>query len=186
MAAFKTAKICYSPTGAAAGTWDTDGTPSTTALANVGYYHLEEIRDYMYSTLYVKPWSGDEYMCLASTKFLRGIKQDPKWEVWNKYTNPEAKAIGEVGKIENIRFVEVGNTDILSGTKGSGSCLGEAVIFGASPVKSAIAIPPHLRLAIPGDFGRKNACAWYGVMNFGLVWDTANAGEANVVRVTSA
>ena len=186
MDAFKTAKLIYVPTAAADGEWETDGDPTNTALVNIGYYHIEEIRDAMVSTYHMRPYVGDEYMCLASTKFLRGLKQDSKWESWNRYTTPEAKAKGEVGKIEGIRFIEVNNTNVLSGSKGTGSVLGEAVFFGASPVKMATAVPPHLRMKVPEDYGRSHGCAWYGILNFGLIWDTANPGEANVIRVTSA
>lgn len=186
MAAFQAAKVKAIPTGAAALTFDTDGTASTTGTDNLNYYHVEQIRDYMMATLYVPPFQGDEYFCLASTKALRGLKQDPKFEVWNRYTNPEAKAVGEVGKIEGIRFVEVNNPNVLSGSKGSGGVQGEAVFFGADAAAMALVVPPHLRHAIPADFGRHNSIAWYGIAAWDIIWDTANAGEARVVHFTSA
>jgi len=45
-AAFKTAKICYIPTSLSGGTFDTDGTPSTTALENLTVSHVKVIRDF--------------------------------------------------------------------------------------------------------------------------------------------
>jgi N4-gp56 family major capsid protein len=187
-AAFKStsAKVKAIPTGASSLVFDTDGTASTQALANVGMYHLEQIRDYMFSTLYVPPYEGDDYIGLFSTKACRGIKSDPAWEDWHKYTNPEAKFNAEIGRIENIRIIEVNNTNALSGSKGSGSVLGECVIFGEDAVASAVAHDPELRRAIPGDFGRQQSVAWYGILDFGVVWDTANAGEARIVHVTSS
>ena len=50
----------------------------------------------------------------------------------------------------------------------------------------AIAEDPELRAAIPKDFGRSRSVAWYGILEFGLVWDTANAGEARVIHLTSS
>ena len=44
---------------------------------------------------------------------------------------------------------------------------------------------PELRAAIPGDFGRSKAVAWYGILEFGIIWDTGSAGEAKVVHVSS-
>ena len=108
------------------------------------------------------------------------------WEVWHKYTDPSSKYNGEIGRLENIRFIEVNNTSALSGSKGSGSVLGEAVFFGDDAVAMAVAQDPELRAAIPQDYGRVQGVAWYGILEFGCVWDTANAGEAKIVHVTSA
>lgn len=184
--AFKTAKVKAIPDGVGSLTFDTDGTASTTALANLNVYHVEQIRDYMYSTLNVPAFEGDDYIAIVATKAKRGLMSDPAWEDWHKYTDPQAKYNGEIGRIENIRFVESPNTSALSGSKGSGSVLGEAVFFGADAVAMAVVLDPELRASIPQDFGRQKAVAWYGVLEFGLIWDTANAGEARVVHVTSA
>jgi len=44
---------------------------------------------------------------------------------------------------------------------------------------------PELRAAIPGDFGRSKAVAWYGILEFDIIWDTGNPGEARIVHVAS-
>ncbi len=186
-AAFKTGKIKAIPTGASALTMDTDGTASTSATVNLNVYHVEQIRDYMFSTLNIPTYEGGDYMCLISTKAKRGLVSDPAWENWHKYTDPSAKYNSEIGRLENIRFVEVNNTNSLSGSLGSGSVLGEAVFFGEDAVAMAVAEDPELRAAMPQDFGRSKSVAWYGILNFGQIWyDSANAGEARVLHVTSA
>lgn len=187
-AAFKgtSARVKAIPTGVAALTFDTDGTPSTAATVNLNVFHVEQIRDYMFATLNVPAYEGDDYMCLISTKAKRGIVSDPSWEDWHKYTDPQSKYNGEIGRLENIRFIEVNNTNALSGSRGTGSVLGEAVFFGADAVAMAVVQDPELRAAIPQDFGRSKAVAWYGIMDFGVIWDTANAGEARIVVVTSS
>lgn len=186
--AFKStsAKIKAIPDGVASITFDTDGTPSTQALANLNVYHVEQIRDYMFSTLNVPPAEGDDYFALVSTKAKRGVMNDPSWENWHKYTDPAAKYNGEIGRLENCRFIEINNTAALSGAKGAGSVLGEAIFFGADAVAMAVVLDPELRAAIPGDFGRQKAVAWYGILEFGVIWDTANPGEARIVHVTSS
>lgn len=185
--AFKEGMIKAIPDGTASLVFDTDGTASTTALANLNQYHVEQIRDYMFSTLNMMPYSDGDFMCLASTKALRGIKRDPNWEKWKVYTEPEAKAMGEVGRIESVRFVEVNNTSSLSASLGSGGILGEAVFFGEDPVVMANALDPELRAKESGDYGRSKGVAWYGIYGFGQIWkDSANAGEARVVHLTSA
>lgn len=180
------AKYKAIPTGVSAITFDTDGTASTQALANLNVYHVEQIRDTMFSTLKIPPVVQDDYIAIVSTKAKRGLVTDPAWERWHTYTDPQAKFNGEIGRLEGIRFVESNNTDALSGSLGSGSVLGEAVFFGADAVAMVSAVDPELRAAIPGDFGRQRAIAWYGVLEFGVVWDTANAGEAKIVHVTSS
>lgn len=179
------AKIKATPDGVASIQFATNGVAPALALANLNVFHVEQIRDYMFSTLHIPPYEGDDYIALVSTKAKRGVMNDPNWEVWHKYTDPESKYNGELGRLENCRFVEINNTLALSGTLGSGGVLGEAVFFGADAVAMAVVLDPELRAAIPGDFGRQKAVAWYGILEFGVVWDTANAGEAKIVHVTS-
>lgn len=186
-AAFKVGMIKAIPDGVGSLVFDTDGTASTTALANLNQYHVEQIRDYMFSTLNVMPYIDGDYMCLASTKALRGIKRDPNWEKWKVYGDPEAKAMGEVGRIESVRFIEINNTNALSASLGSGSVLGEAVFFGEDPVVMANALDPELRAKESEDYGRSKGVAWYGIYGFDQIWkDSANAGESRVIHLTSA
>lgn len=185
--AFKSGQIKAIPTGVAALTFDTDGTPSFTATANLNLYHVEQIRDYMFSTLNVMPYVGDDYMAVLITKAKRGIIRDPNWVDWKKYTDPEAKYNGEIGMLEHVRFIESNHTSALSDSKGSGSVLGEAVFFGEDPVMMGIVKDPELRAKESEDYGRSKGVAWYGIYGFAQVWgDSANAGEARVVHVTSA
>lgn len=183
--AFKQARIKYVPTSPTAATITTNGTPGTAALVNMNMYHVEQIRDYMFDTLFVPPLDGGDYLGIFRTLGLRGIKQDSDWEEWHKYNDPQAKYNGEVGRIEGVRFMETNHSTAL-GKIGTGSVLGEGVIFGEDAVAMAEAMTPELRAAIPGDFGRSKAVAWYGILEFGLVWDTGNAGEAKIVHVASA
>lgn len=183
--AFKTAQVKYAPTGAASRNIATSGTFGATAASNLNFYHVEEIRDYMYDTLYT-PTIGGDYMGIFRTQALRGIKRDAAFEEWHKYTNPQAKFNSEVGKLEGVRFIETNHSTALSNNLGTGSVLGEGVVFGEDAVAMAEALTPELRAGIPEDFGRKKAVAWYGIVEFGLIWDTGNAGEARVVHVGSA
>lgn len=174
------------PNGVASIAFDTDGTASTQATVNLNMYHVEQIRDYMYSTLNIEPYEGDDYICLCSTKAKRGLISDPAFEQWHKYTDPQMKYKSEIGRIENIRFIETNNTTALSSSLGSGSVLGEAVFFGADAVAMAVAEDPELRIGIPQDYGRQKGVAWYGVLEFGRVWDSANPGECRIVHLTSS
>ena len=187
-AKFKAGQILAIPDGISSTTFETDGAVSTTAASNLNMYHVESIRDYMFSTLNIAPYMDDDYVCIMITQAKRGLMRDPAWVDWKKYTDPAAKFNGEVGRIENIRFVETNHTSALSQNKGTGSVMGEAVFFGEDPVVMAVAEDPHLKFEdnVGNDFGRAKSVAWYGIYGFGQIWsDSANAGEARVVYMTS-
>lgn len=186
-AAFKTGQVKAIPTGVSALTFDTDGTASSAATVNLNMYHVEQIRDYMFGTLNIRPYMGDDYVALISYKAKRGLMNDPAWKDWQKYTDPSKKFNSEVGRIENIRFVEVNHTSALSATKGTGSVLGEGVFFGEDPVCMGVVQDPELRAKESEDYGRSKGVAWYGIYGYAQIWaDSANAGEARVVHLTSS
>jgi N4-gp56 family major capsid protein len=183
--AFQTAKIKYAPTGLASNNIATAGTFGAAATANMNIWHCEEIRDYLYDTLHC-PMIGDSYIGIFRTLGLRGLKRDPDWVEWHKYTDPASKFNSEVGRMEEIRFIETNHANAL-GKVGTGSVLGEGVVFGEDSVAMAEAQTPELRVEINvgQDFGRSHAVAWYGVLEFGIIWDTGNAGQARIVHVGS-
>ena len=186
--AFQQAQIKYTPRGAASGNFDTGGTVTTSALANWGVYHAERVRDYMFDTLQCPGYGGgDDYVGVFRSLALRGMKSDPDWEQWHVYTDPQSKLNSEVGKIEQIRHVETNHGNALSTAMGTGGVLGEGVVFGDDAVAIAEVLTPELRAQtnVGHDFGRSNAVAWYGILAFAPIWDTANAGEAKIVHVTS-
>lgn len=182
-------KVKAIPSGSSAITFDTDGVASTTATNNVNYFHIERIRDYMMDTLLVPSYYDDgEYACIGNTQFMRGIKDSPGYESWNKYQYADRKAKSEVGRLEQCRFIETNNTTEFSKNLGSNSDLGEGVFFGEDFITIAVAEDPHLRVQLNKnqDYGRTHGCAWYGIFEFLVVWDTATAGEGRGVHVTSA
>jgi len=187
-AAFKTTYVCAMPTSATAITWDTDGLISDTATHNITVAHCGVIRDYFKDTLHVPAYEKGNFIGLGSTKLLRGIKNDPDFQAWRQWLRPgDVLFNSEVGMVEQIRWIEINNTTALSNAKGTGSVLGEGFVFGDDGVALAEVETPELRAAIPGNFGRFQAVAWYGVLAYGLIWNaTATAGEARVCYITSA
>lgn len=182
--AFKTAKVKYAITGLASNNITTNGTFGATSTANFNVFHAEEIRDYLFDTLRAPGYAGDDYIGIFRTLGIRGVKRDPDWEEWHKYTDPAAKFNSEVGRIESIRLMETNHSNAF-GKVGTGSVLGEGVVFGADAVAMAEALTPELRAAMPQDFGRQRAVAWYGILEFATIWDTGNQGEAKIVHVGS-
>lgn len=184
--AFKAGQVKATPTGIAALTIGTSGVAPGTAVSNLNVYHVEQLRDYMFSNLLVQPMSDGNYAMMISTKGKRGIMRDPKWEEWHKYTDQEKKYNSEIGKLEQVRFVESNNTASFSGSLGTGSVLGEGVIFGEDAVAMGVIIEPELRAKESQDYGRSKGVAWYGDYGFAQIWgDSATAGEARSIHITS-
>lgn len=187
-AAAKLGQIKYSPTGISAATVATNGTAGATASANLNTYHVEAIRDLMYSTYNMPRMSGDgaDFVAILSTKAKRGIISDPKWEEWHKYTDADSKYAGEIGRYENIRFIEDNNTAVLSSSLGTGAVLGEAIFFADDAIFMGSVMDPELRAKENTDYGRSKGVAWYGIYGFAQVWsNSANPGQARTVHVTS-
>ncbi len=78
--AFKDGQILAIPTGISETTFETDGAVSNSAASNLNMYHVESIRDYMYSTLNIAPYMDDDYMCVLITQAKRGLMRDPAWD----------------------------------------------------------------------------------------------------------
>jgi len=182
-AAFRGALVKYAITGLASNNIATAGTFGATSSANLNTWHLEQIRDYLYDTLFT-PKVGGGYIGIFRTLGLRGVKQDPAWEEWHKYTNPAAKFNNEIGKWEDIRLIETNHNQAL-GKVGTSSVLGEGVVFGDDAVAMAEVMTPELRASVPADFGRSKSIAWYGILGYDEPYPTANAGEARILHVGS-
>jgi N4-gp56 family major capsid protein len=183
------AKICFIPTSLTSGTWDTDGTPSTTALVNLTKDHLGLIRDYLANDIHTPFYDGEWYIGLFATKALRGLKNDRVIQAFNMYLQKgDILFRSEVGMCENIRLVEINHERALSNSVGSGSVLGEGVIFGEDAVGRIEIEFPHLRAQanFEGDFGRRKAVAWYGTVAFDVLFQSSTDREARIVKVGSA
>ena len=181
---FKTCLVKYVPSGVASSTITTNGTFGGTAASNMNVFHAEEISAYMYDTLKAPYWEDESYIGIFRNRALLGIRRDPSFEEWWKYTDPSVKFKGEVGTLEQIKFIRT-NHAAAFGNVGTSSVLGEGVVFGKDAVAMAEALTPELRAGIPTDAGRAKQLYWYGILGFGLIWTTANAGEARVMHVGS-
>lgn len=184
--AFALAKVKYTPTGTAGaptGTFDTDGTISNAATRHVQTFDLLEIGLYLKSTLKAKKYDGNDYIAICSPGFLNAMMKDTDFKQASLYGDPEALFAGEVKRFQGFRFVEENNC--LSDTLGTTAYRGEAIFFGADPVVEGVAVPGEMRAKIPEDYGRSKGVAWYGILGFQIVWDTATARQANIIHVTS-
>ncbi len=144
--------------------WSTSGTASGSCGGNVTQANLEDIVDYMLGTLLIPFYDGENYMCIATVKHIRGI-YDALEAVW-KYT--EFPTNGEVGKYYKCRFVR--ETNSMNNAIGTSDCSGEAYYFGSDSVMEAVVIPEEIRAKIPTDYGRSKGLAWYFLGGWKIVW----------------
>ena len=182
--AAKRAKVRFTPTGVSSYTATSNGTFGATASVNIGVYHLSQIHDLLYDT-YKAPYADqDAYIGIFRQLAVRGVMDDPNWEKWHQYTDPQSKYHGEAGMIDRIRIVRTNHANAL-GKVGTGSVLGEGIVMGADALAMVEVLTPEIRQGIPQDLGRSRLAGWYGGLEVDLVWDTANPGEANILYVGS-
>ena len=183
------AKVAFIPTSLTGGVFDTDGTPSTTALVNLTKDHMGVLRDYMANVLHTPFYEGEWYIGLFATKALRGLKNDRVLMSFDKYLRKgDILYRNEVGMIESIRTVEINHENALSDSIGSGNVLGEGVVFGEDAVGRIEVEYPHLRadMNYKSDFGRKKAVAWYGSVAYDVLFQSADDRECRIVKIGSA
>jgi hypothetical protein len=88
---------------------------------------------------------------------------------------------GEIGRYENVRFVEQTNISKASWTNSKSDWI---YFFGDDTVAEGIAVPEEMRGKIPTDYGRSKGVAWYYLGGFGLVHTAAS--ETRIVKWDSA
>lgn len=184
--AFKSTQIKYSVTGLASNTITTNGVFGNTSTDNMNLFHVEQISDYLYDTLFAPPFQGDDYCGIFRRLGLRGIMDDPAFDNWRNYADPQTKMNSEVGRLERIRFIETNHSEALAKV-GTGSVLGSGVVFGYDAVVMAEVQTPQIMASMgdPANANRDKVALFYGNLAFGLVWTTGNPGEARVVHVGS-
>ncbi len=176
------------PTGGtdtAAVTLFTNGT--VTGTNNIAYNnaHAKSIVDTM-KERNIPAYLGDDYYSLAWPTTLRGFKNN--LETIHQYSDTGFKLImnGEIGRYENVRYVE--QTNIAKGTGTDGITQTTWVnaksdwifFFGNDTVAEAIAVPEEMRGKIPSDYGRSKGVAWYYLGGFGIVHTLA--ANARIVK----
>jgi hypothetical protein len=134
----------------------------------------------------IPAYIGDDYYALAWPTTLRTFKNN--LETIHQYSETGFKLImnGEIGRYENVRYVEQTNivkgnsTDGLNGTPWTGGDSDWIFFFGNDTVAEAIAVPEEMRGKIPSDYGRSKGVAWYYLGGFGIVHTLAS--NARIVK----
>ena len=130
------------------------------------------------------PKYGNLYwICFVHPHQSRDLRDDSAWINASNYGAPEQMFTGEIGRIDDTRFIETtlmcngaaAVTDpsykaaLKSGTAGNQTDIYQAVIFGDQYFGIAWSLPVELRDNGTEDFGRKRSLAWYAIWGTGLL-----------------
>lgn len=172
-------------------------------LANTDLFNTAIIKDSVETlkTNDVPQLAGGYYVCFAHPHQLRGLRDDQYWISAQHYGAPENLFNGEVGRYEDVIFIEstmlkngrpVGaspnyNTfgydaqlDKVATPALSADVVYAASMFGDNAVGHAISLPVEMRDNGITDFGREHGLAWYGI------WGTGRITDINIVRLETA
>jgi len=167
----------------------TNGTVTGTNTIAYGNGHAKSIVDTM-KERNIPAYLGDDYYALAWPSTLRTFKNN--LETIHQYSDTGFKLImnGEIGRYENVRYVEQTNiakgtgTDGITQTTWSQAKSDWIFFFGNDTVAEAIAVPEEMRGKIPTDYGRSKGVAWYYLGGFGIVHTLA--ANCRIVKWDSA
>lgn len=148
------------------------GTPATNraGLTDTMYFTTALTKDAV-ETLATKnvPRLGDTYVCFVHPHQSRRLRDDPEWIEVTKYTAPGNLMLGEIGRINDVVFIETTQVKKVQ----TGPDVYQSIFLGDNAFGHAISLPVELRDGGILDFGREHALAWYAIWGWGLITDNA-------------
>ncbi len=130
-------------------------------------------------------FDGNYFIAFIHPHQSRGLRDDPAWINASNYGAPESLFTGEIGKIDDVRFIEttlMSNgaapiTDpahkavLVMGVQNANTHVYQGVLFGENYYAVAYALPVELRDNGVTDFGREHGLAWYSIWGTGKLHD---------------
>jgi len=183
----QTSDVFYTPTGTttSGGTFDKDGTVSTTATRDLRAYDFLEIAANLRDDN-ISKYDGQYYLALCNPFAMRALFNDSDESTGAsnieilKWADPQANLKGEIGTGYGFRFVE--ETNVLSTGIGGTSFNGECIILGDDAIAEAMALPETVETEMY-NFGRFLAIAWRCLTGFSKVWTNSTDGQYAIVRI---
>ena len=125
------------------------------------------------------------WSCFVHPHQSRDLRDDSAWINASNYGAPEQLFTGEIGRIDDTRFIETTlmcngkasskdpayKADLVKGAgeQANKADIYQAVIFGDQYYGIAWSLPVELRDNGVEDFGRKRSLAWYAIWGTGLL-----------------
>jgi N4-gp56 family major capsid protein len=117
------------------------------------------------------PRLGETYVCFIHPHQSRKLRDDPEFIEVTKYAAPGNFMLGEIGRLNDVVFIET--TQVKQVLNTGGSTVYQASIIGDNAFGHAISLPVELRDGGILDFGREHALAWYAIWGLGMITDQA-------------
>ena len=127
-------------------------------------------------------YQGASWICFVHPHQSRSLRDDNAWINASNYGAPEQLFTGEIGMIDDVRFIET--TLMCNGASAptdpsykadlkatDDTKVYQAVIFGDNYYAIAFGLPVELRDNGVTDFGREHGLAWYSIWGTGLLHD---------------
>ena len=141
------------------------------------------------STADAPKYNGTDWICFVHPHQSRVLRDDPAWVNASNYGAPTQLFTGEIGKIDDTRFIETTlmcngagkatdpsyDETLVAGQKETPEAeenqvnVYQALIFGDAYYGMAVSLPVELRDNGVEDFGRKRSLAWYSIFGVGLL-----------------
>lgn len=128
-----------------------------------------------------KAAGGAYWICFVHPHQSRGLRDDSAWINASNYGAPEQLFTGEIGRIDDCRFIETtlmcngacAETDpaYSAELKANDVPVYQSVLFGDAYYGIAFSLPVELRDNGVEDFGRKRSLAWYAIFGCGKLHD---------------
>jgi N4-gp56 family major capsid protein len=153
------------------------GTPAANRAALTGQNRFTSalVKD-MVETLSTRniPRLGDVYVCFVHPHQSRWLREDPTWIESSKYAQPGAFSLGEIGRIDDVIFIETTQVKkIDNGNATTHADVYQSICIGDNAFGHAISLPVELRDGGVQDFGREHLLAWYSIFGLGLITDAS-------------
>lgn len=147
------------------------------SLASTNILDVRAIKDAVeiLSTKNIPKVNGDFYIAFVHPHQSRNLRDDSAWINAASYGDPDRIFNGEIGRIEDVVFIETTDLTVVPKTTGATPNgvvdVYKALLFGAEAFAKAVALPVEMRDNGIVDFGREHALAWYSIMGFGTLRD---------------
>lgn len=159
------------------------------AIIATDYFDVDLVRDAaeLLATNKAPKIQGDAYICFVHPHQGRRLRADSAWINASNYGAPTQIFTGEIGRIEDVRFIETtmvtyvkkSTQDIWADSADTGDDTAvaanaatnvyQAIIVGDYAIGLAQALPVEMRDNGTVDFGRTHALAYYGIWGAGLI-----------------
>ncbi len=164
------------------------GRAGRAALIGTDTFDVDLIRDAVaqLATNKAPKFNGDAYLCFLHPAQAKALRRDSAWINASNYGAPDQIFLGEIGRIEDVRFIETTqirkilstdgsiytdneDTGVDAGVFSANADVYSALIVGDHVAGLAIALEAEMRDNGVMDFGRKHEVGYYGIWGSALI-----------------